>query len=216
MSNNWSYPLKKAVSRVSEREIWGFDPDAPHPRIEGQFGSEVRVFKKQFKHLHICFDVSEAVNFTRDYADVIDWLDRFYRGIGRRFKRIHLNFWAENSFVVDPFTVRGRKLLSKVSEHYKEVGAEHRTRIARASAIIAPFSNEEQWLKFKPDMLLIFTRGQFENDLENGQLGYFRRLSKRTVWICFADEVEPDLTVIESIEPALKRRVVSVVKGITE
>ncbi len=211
MANNWFYPLKKAVSRVSEREIWGFDPDAPHPRIQGQFGSEVRVFKKQFRHLHICFDVSEAVDFDRDYADVIDCLDGFYRGIGRRFKQIHLNFWAEKSFVVESFTVRGRKLLSKVNEHYKEVGAEHRTRIARASAIIAPFGNEEQWLKFKPDMLLIFTRGQFENDLDNGQLGFFRRLSKRTVWICFADEAEPDLTVVESIEPGLKRRVVPVV-----
>ncbi len=213
MANNWSYPLKKAVCRVSEREAWGFDPDTHHPRIEGQFGSEVRVFKKQFRHLHVCFDVSEAVNFTRDYADVIDWLDGFYQGIGRRFKRVHLNFWAENSFVVEPFTVRGRKLLSKVSEYYKEVGAEHRAKKAKASAIIEPFSNEEQWLKFKPDMLLIFTRGQFENDLDYRQFGFFRRLSKQTVWICFADELEPDLTIIESIEPGLERRVVSVVKG---
>lgn len=211
-SNDWVRPLKNAVRRVTEREVWGFDPDAPHPRVQGQFGSEVRVFSKQFRHLFLCFDVSEGVDFTRDYADVIDCLDRFYKGIGKRFKRIHVNFWAENSYVIEPFSIRGQRLLSEISKRYAELEVEPKGRRAFASAIVKPFGVDEQWFKLRPDMLLIFTSDNIENDPADQNLHHFRRFRERTVWVCLTAEKEPDLSVISSIEPKLKRRVVPVVK----
>jgi len=61
-------------------------------------------------------------------------------------------------------------------------------------------------------MLLIFTSDNIENDPADQNLHHFRRFRERTVWVCLTAEKEPDLSVISSIEPKLKRRVVPVVK----
>jgi hypothetical protein len=207
----WMRPLRKAMERITEREIWQYNPDKRHPRIEGQFGADERVFGTQFNHLFICIDVSEPGGFGADYAEVIDYVDYYFKGIYRRFKRIHLNFWARESHLIKPFSLYKPCLMEKVEEFYDQVKAEVGQDEALGSALIEPFRSDQLWSKLKPDMLLILTRGSFVNDLDSLQLSKLRRFKNNLIWICFGDSEPLDLKTVLQLDPNGQKRIVEVI-----
>jgi hypothetical protein len=207
----WMRPLRKAMERVTEREIWQYNPDARHPRIEGQFGADERVFGKKFNHLFICIDVGEPGGFEAGYAEVIDYVDYYYKGIYRRFKRIHLNFWARGSHLIKPFSLYKPCLLEKVEGFFDEVKAEVEQGEALGSALIEPFRSDELWSKLRPDMLVVLTRGRFVNDLDSHQLSKLRRFKNNLIWICFGESEPLDLAKILELDPKGQKRIVEVI-----
>ena len=203
-------PLKKAILKVTECESWQWDPDEPHHRLEGVYGSEARAFNNTFNHLCICFDISDPFGFKEEYAEVLDYVDNLFKGIGRRFRKIHLNFWAVDNYVAEPFRLMTPKLLEKTEELYQEVCASINNEAACASAMMNPFLSDSSWSKVKPDLMLIFSRGKIENDLNNTHKMNLGRYRKNIVWIIFSDSDDPDLSPILSIEPSAEKRIISV------
>ena len=207
----WMYPLKKAIAKVTERTIWEYNPDAYHPRIPGQFGSEAMVFGKKFNHLIICIDVSGPADFEQDYAEIIDYLEYYFKGVHRRFRRVHINFWTMESHVAEPIKPFKRDLLEQVKQRYEKITGGFSQNQALASAMVEPFISHELWSKLKPDLLLVLTRGKIENDLKELQLSKLRRFKKETVWVCVSDSEKPDLAPLLSIGSFVEKRIVEVV-----
>lgn len=208
---SWMRPLKKSMKKIIEKETWAYDPDARHHRIEGQFGSRVRVFGRKRNHLVICIDISDPTGFTPDYDEVVEFIDKYCRGVSNKFKKVHLNFWAESSYLVRPLRFYRQSLLEVLKRHYQDAKNEISTKKALASAIINPFLDGQDWSKLKPDLMFIFTRDIIEDDLDSLQRSKFRKFKNELIWIYTADQENADLSEITSIDPHAEKRTVVVV-----
>lgn len=206
----WMRPLRKSINSIIEQDIWEYNPDAPHPRIEGEFGREVKVFNKIFNDLVICIDTSEPINFDEDYGEVINYIDRCCQGVPNRFYRTHLNLWADNFYINRLSCLHKYGLLDKVEKYYDEVKNEVSTGESLASAIVNPFDKEQPLSKVKPDMMLVFTRGKIINDLSDSLKLKIRRFRKALIWIYMAGHEEADLSAIKDIDPKAEKRTIIV------
>lgn len=211
-NKNWMEPLKKAVERVTGQEVYQWNYDDLNNKLKGGLGAEGRACDKQFNHLFLGFDVSEPVDFAVDYAEVLDYLSGLFDGIHRRFKRIHIYFWAENYYIEKPFSFYKPDLLKIADESFQEAINEIKSSKALASSIISPYLTNSVWKRLHPDLLIIFTRGKFENDLDSKQLSRFERYRDQIVWLLFSDQGNPDPSKVLSIDSRAEKRIVSVVK----
>ncbi len=209
---NWMEPLKKAVERVTGQEVYQWSHDDLNNRLKGGLGAEGQVFNKQYNHLFLGFDVSEPVDFAVDYAEVLDYISGLYGGMHSRFKRIHIYFWAEDYYIEKPFSFYKPDLLKIADESFKKAINEIKSSKALASSIISPYFTSSVWKRLHPDLLMIFTRGKFENDLDNKQLSRFDRYREQIIWLVVSDQEHPDLSKILNIDSRAEKRIVSVVK----
>ncbi len=208
----WMGPLKKAVEKVTGLEVNEWGQDDLNGKLKRGLESENRVFDKQFNHLFLGFDVSGPVDFAVDYAEVLDYISGLFGGIHRRFKRIHIYFWAEDYYVKKPFSFFNPDLLKIADESFQEALNEMKSSKALASSIISPYLTNSVWKRLHPDLLMIFTRGKFENDLDNKQLSRFDRYRDQIIWLLVSDQENPDPSKILSIDSRAEKRIVSVVK----
>ncbi|MDZ4132127.1 MAG: hypothetical protein U1E11_03240 [Dethiobacteria bacterium] len=208
----WMEPLKKAVERVTGQEVYQRSYNDLNQKVKSELGADDRVFDKQLNHLILGFDVSEPVDLAVDYAEVLDYISGLFGGIHRRFKRIHIYFWAENYYVEKPFSFYRPDLLKIADESFKEAINEIKSSKALASSIINPYFTNSVWKRLHPDLLMIFTRGKFENDLDNKQLSRFDRYRDQIIWLLISDQGNPDPSKILSIDSRSEKRIVSVLK----
>jgi hypothetical protein len=205
----WMLPLKQLLKKISQKEVWEYDPHAYHPRLEGQFGSEVRVFGKKFNHLVICIDISMPADVIKNIHEVIDFIDNYFKGVNRYYKYTHLNFWAESSYTVKSLTIKKLSLLDEVKSHYQTAKNEIATDRALASQIINPFCVNQVWAKINPDLLIILTSDRIENDLETFQKMRLNRYRKDTIWIYFPGSDDLDPSPILAASPSASKHIVT-------
>lgn len=210
--HDWKRSLKKALKRITEREIWEYDPDAPHHRIKGAFGREERVFNKTFDRLFICFDISGLPGFSNHYVEALEYIDSLYRSsIGRRFKRIHLHYFAEDGYTAEPFRIKRPVLAEKAKKYYEEASENVKSGLTLASAITEPFNNNGAWEKLKPDLMLIFIKGSIKNDLSMDHYYRLRKYRKQIIWLCFSEDGDIDDSIIKEIDSQAERRTIHII-----
>ena len=210
--HDWKRSLKKALKRITEREIWEYDPDAPHHRIKGAFGREERVFNKKFDRLFICFDISGSPGFSDHYVETLEYIDSLYRpSIGRRFKRIHLHYFAQDGYTAEPFRIKRPVLAEEAKKNNEKASENVNTGLALASAMTEPFNNTEVWAKLKPDLMLIFTKGCMKNDLSTDHYYRLRKYRKQIIWLCFSENWDIDDSIIKEIDPLAERRTIQII-----
>ncbi len=209
---NWMEPLRKAVEKVAGQEVCQRSYDDLSNKLKRGLGAEVGVFDKQLNHLFLGFDVSEPMDFAADYAELLDFVSGLFGGIHRRFKRIHIYFWAENFYVEKPFSLYRPDLLKIADESFHTAINEILSDKALASSIISPYFTNSVWKRLHPDLLMIFTRGKFENDLDSKQLARFDRYRDQIIWVLISDQGKPDSSKILSIDSRAEKRIVSVAR----
>jgi hypothetical protein len=206
----WKKRLKKLILDITESETWAWNPDARHPRIEGQFGSDVRVFDPTLVNLVLCFDISEQVDFLNDYGEAVSFVDNLFHGVGRKFRWTHFSLWAKDYYLERPKGLSRPVLLSKLDKCYQNGFARVDKRKAFASSIFKPFFAAEEWAKLRPDLLLIFTRGNIENDLDTSLSMKFKRLRKKIIWVWAANDSNAVPSSICAIDPLAEKRLVQI------
>jgi hypothetical protein len=102
------------------------------------------------------------------------------------------------------------KLLSKAKELYQEANTSVDSISVCASAILDPFLSYNSWSKVNPDLMLVFSRGKIENDINNTHKMKLNRYRKNILWIIFSNSDDPDLSPILSIDPSAEKRIISV------
>lgn len=195
------FPLKKLLRKIDQQEIWEYDPDVPHHRIKGQFGSEVRVFGKKLNHIVLSIDISKPADVINKCDEAIEFIDNYYKGLSRRYKNIHLNLWAESSYIVQSLALKKLSLLDEIKNHYQAAIKEIPTEKAIASSIIKPYFDSQVWAKIKPDLLIIFSSTRLENDISSIQKSRFNRFWKNTIWIYIPNGDDANKSPILNISP---------------
>jgi hypothetical protein len=195
-------PLKKVVEKVIGQEVYQRSHNDLNNKLKGELSS----------HLFLGFDVSEPVDFAVDYAEVLDYVSGLFGGIHHRFKRIHIYYWAENYYVEKPFSLYKPDLPKIANESFQMTVNEMKGNKALASSIINPYFTHSVWKRLHPDLLMIFTKGRFENDLDNKQLSRFDHYRDQIIWLLVSDQGNPDLSKILSVDSRADKRIVSVIR----
>jgi len=212
--HDWKRSLKKALKQIIEREIWEYDPDVPHHRVKGAFGREERVFNKTFDRLFICFDISGSPGFSDHYVETLEYIDSLYRpSIKRRFKKIHLHYFAQDGYTVEPYRIKRSVLAEEAKKNYEEASENVNSGLALASAMAEPFNNNQVWAKLKPDLMLIFTKGCIKNDLGMDHYYRLRKYRKQIIWLCFSEDGSIDCSIIKEIDPQAERRTIHIINN---
>ncbi len=204
----WKKELKKIIKSVPYNVAEKWDPDAYNKRIPGQFGEYVPDFGQPHDNLCVCIDISEPNNFHRDYAEIIEFLDH-ERDIRDKFKKIHFNYWAGDYFLSEPIRIRRTTgLFDKAEECFKKAKESIDTSNVLVSNIFKPLTYGNTWHRLKPELILVLTKGNIFNDIEQSYKIKIQRYLNKVVWICVSGIRDTYLPTILSIDSKAKSRIV--------